>query len=45
MAQHVLDACPTAEASWYEDAGHMPFLEDQPRFDLELARFAQAARA
>lgn len=45
MAEHVLDACPTAEASWYEDAGHMPFLEDQPRFDRELARFAEAARA
>jgi non-heme chloroperoxidase len=45
MAERVLGACPTAEASWYEDAGHMPFLEDHPRFDRELARFAATAGA
>lgn len=43
MAEHVLAVCGTAEASWYEDAGHMPFLEDPERFDRELARFALAA--
>jgi pimeloyl-ACP methyl ester carboxylesterase len=40
MAEHALRVCPTAEASWYEDAGHMPFVEDAARFDRELARFA-----
>jgi pimeloyl-ACP methyl ester carboxylesterase len=39
MAEHVLDVCPTARASWYDDAGHMPFLEDPPRFDDELRAF------
>jgi pimeloyl-ACP methyl ester carboxylesterase len=45
MAERVLDACPAATASWYEDAGHMPFVEDQARFDRELTRFADAAGA
>ena len=40
MAQHVLDVCPTAKASWYDDIGHMPFTEDPVRFDRELAAFA-----
>lgn len=37
MAEHVLDVCHTARPSWYEGVGHMPFVEDQPRFDRELA--------
>ncbi|SEO39094.1 hypothetical protein [Trujillonella endophytica] len=37
MAEHVLGVCPSAGASWYDDAGHMPFLEDAERFDRELA--------
>ncbi|UGS37003.1 alpha/beta fold hydrolase [Capillimicrobium parvum] len=45
MAEHVLAACPAAVASWYEDAGHMPFLEDATRFDRELAAFADARRS
>ncbi len=40
MAEHALDACATAEMSWYEGVGHMPFHEDAGRFDRELARFA-----
>jgi pimeloyl-ACP methyl ester carboxylesterase len=40
MADHVLDACRSAEASWYEGVGHMPFLEDPDRFNLELEAFA-----
>ena len=46
MAEHVLDVCDTAEASWYDDVGHMPFLEDPVRFDRELAEFVavQATR-
>jgi non-heme chloroperoxidase len=39
MAARILDACETAEASWYEGLGHMPFLEDPVRFDRELAAF------
>ena len=41
MGQHVLDVCPTAEASWYEGVGHAPFLEDPERFDRELADFTR----
>jgi non-heme chloroperoxidase len=37
MAQHVLDVCPSAVASWYDGVGHMPFLEDAERFNRELA--------
>ena len=40
MAEHVLEVCGTARASWYEDVGHLPFLEDSDRFDRELAEFA-----
>jgi pimeloyl-ACP methyl ester carboxylesterase len=44
MGRHVVDVCPTARASWYEDVGHMPFLEDSGRFDQELAEFAGHVR-
>ena len=40
MAEHVLDLCPTAEPSWYEGVGHLPFLEEPSRFNRELAEFA-----
>jgi pimeloyl-ACP methyl ester carboxylesterase len=43
MAEHVLAVCPTAEASWYEDVGHMPFAEDPARFDSELGEFTARA--
>ncbi len=41
MAEHVLALCPSAEASWYDDTGHMPFLERPERFNAELAAFAR----
>jgi pimeloyl-ACP methyl ester carboxylesterase len=45
MAAHVLEVCPTARASWYEDTGHLPFIEAAPRFDLELRAFVLERRA
>jgi pimeloyl-ACP methyl ester carboxylesterase len=44
MAEHVLAVSPTAEASWYEDAGHAPHLEDPERFDRELAALTRRVR-
>ena len=44
MAEHVLDVCPTAEPSWYDGVGHLPFVEDQVRFDRELGEFADRVR-
>jgi pimeloyl-ACP methyl ester carboxylesterase len=44
MAEHILAACPTAEASWYEGVGHAPFLEDPERFNRELAALTRRAR-
>jgi non-heme chloroperoxidase len=43
MAQHALEQCPSAVASWYEGVGHMPFIEDAERFNLELAQFVDRA--
>jgi pimeloyl-ACP methyl ester carboxylesterase len=40
MAEHVLDICPTARASWYDAVGHLPFAEDPARFDRELRELA-----
>ena len=32
MAEHVLKICPTTTASWYDEVGQAPFLEDPARF-------------
>jgi pimeloyl-ACP methyl ester carboxylesterase len=45
MAEHVLAACPTAEASWYEGTGLVPHLEESERFNRELAELTRRARA
>ena len=45
MAEHVVGHCTTATASWYDQAGHMPFVEDSERFNLELAAFVDRAGA
>jgi pimeloyl-ACP methyl ester carboxylesterase len=45
MAEHVLAACPTAEASWYDGVGHVPHLEEPERFNHELAELTRHARA
>jgi pimeloyl-ACP methyl ester carboxylesterase len=39
MAEHVVAVCKTAQPSWYDGIGHMPFLEDADRFNNELADF------
>jgi pimeloyl-ACP methyl ester carboxylesterase len=44
MAEHVLATCPTAEASWYEHAGHVVFLEEPDRFNRELAELTRSSR-
>jgi len=38
MAEHVLEVCPSAIPSWYDDVGHMPFWEEAERFDRELGQ-------
>lgn len=43
MAEHVLGHCNTAVASWYDGVGHMPFIEETERFNLELAAFVDRA--
>ena len=44
MAEHVLATCPTAEASWYDGVGHVPFLEEPERFNRELAELTRRVR-
>jgi non-heme chloroperoxidase len=44
MAEHILAICPTAEASWYDNAAHVPHLEEPERFNRELARLARTVR-
>ena len=44
MAEHVLETCPKATASWYDDVGHAPFLEDPARFNRELAELVHHVR-
>lgn len=45
MAEHALNVCPTATASWYDGVGHMPFWEASDRFDRELAGLARVTRS
>jgi pimeloyl-ACP methyl ester carboxylesterase len=41
MAEHVREVCGSAEASWYDGAGHVPFLEFPARFNRELSAFVR----
>lgn len=43
MSERILASCPTSTASWYEDVGHMPFVEAAGRFNDELGTFAARA--
>jgi non-heme chloroperoxidase len=42
---HIVKVCRRATGSFYEGAGHAPFLEDPERFNRELAAFARQAQA
>jgi len=37
MSEHILGHCKKATASWFDDVGHCPFLEEPERFNRELA--------
>src|SRR4051812_7770154 len=41
--EHIVAVCKRAKGSFYEGAGHAPFLEDPQRFNRELAAFARMA--
>ena len=41
MTEYAHEHCRSATISWYEGVGHMPFIEDAPRFDRELAAFVE----
>ena len=43
--EHIVEVCKRATGSFYEGAGHAPFLEDPERFNRELADFARKAQA
>jgi len=43
MAEHVASVCTTAQLSWYDDTGHMPFIESAERFNRELSEFVAGA--
>ena len=45
MSEYIMRQCGRAVASWFEDAGHAPFLEDPERFNRELAAFATESHA
>ena len=45
MAEHVLEVCRTAQPSWYDGVGHLPFLEDPVRFDRDFGDFVRQVNA
>jgi non-heme chloroperoxidase len=45
LAEYVAATCPTARASWYDDAAHQPFPEEPSRFNGELAAFVEELQA
>jgi len=44
MAERIMTAGPTAEASWYDGVGHAPHLEEPERFNRELAELTRRVR-
>jgi len=45
MAEHIVRTVPGAEQSFYEDVGHVPFVEDIDRFNEELRSLTSRANA
>jgi pimeloyl-ACP methyl ester carboxylesterase len=43
--EHIVATCKHAAGSFYEGAGHAPFIEEPERFNRELAAFARKAHA
>jgi pimeloyl-ACP methyl ester carboxylesterase len=43
--EHIVATCKHAASSFYDGAGHAPFLEEPERFNRELAAFARKAHA
>jgi len=41
MTEYILQHCRTAEVSWFDGVGHIPFLEEPARFNTELMTFAE----
>lgn len=41
MGKHIIDTCTNPTASWYNDTGHAPFMEEAGRFNSELANFVK----
>lgn len=44
IGRYTASVVPNATMSLYPEAGHMPFWEDAPRFNRELATFVQKAK-
>jgi non-heme chloroperoxidase len=44
IARYTASVIPHAQSSLYEGAGHMPFWEDAPRFNRELADFVTRSK-
>lgn len=42
--EHIVKVCKRANGSFYDGAGHAPFIEDPERFNRELAEFARKAQ-
>ncbi|MBL4647277.1 MAG: alpha/beta hydrolase [Rhizobiales bacterium] len=42
--EHIVNVCKNATSSFYEGAGHAPFLEEPERFNQELANFTRQAQ-
>jgi pimeloyl-ACP methyl ester carboxylesterase len=43
--EHIVKVCKHARGSFYEGAGHAPFIEDPERFNHELGEFARTSHA
>jgi len=44
LGEHIARILPSAELVLYDGVGHLPFLEDQNRFQGDLTRFVRSIR-